>query len=140
MCDFGDDISGSAFQHNSDDFFVGICHAVASKRADIADGVFYTFCNQTLAGVKLIAVFVHCKSQQTCVNRGCNLCGTACFCTVTDYARVHGKSIYNCVGYCVVSAALKESNTCGSSASSTHNSAVGRKSADACFKVDCNKV
>jgi len=41
-------------QHNFYDFRIGFSHAIGCQTADIADGIFHTFCDDTVTAAELL--------------------------------------------------------------------------------------
>lgn len=56
--------------HHIDDFLIRFFHADAAQAADVADGIFNAFEDETVAAVELLAVTVHFESQNAGIDSG----------------------------------------------------------------------
>ena len=66
---------------------IGFTHADPAEAAEVGDGILHTLYDETVAGVELLAVFVHLVAEDAGVDGDRDLGGAGRFRTVTDDAR-----------------------------------------------------
>ena len=71
-------------KHYVKDLSVGFLHTVAGEAADRVDGVFDSLFDDAVAAEELIAGAEEVEAEKTVFDCGCDFCGTACLCSVTN--------------------------------------------------------
>ena len=80
-------------QDDTDDLFIRLRHTLVREASDIADRVFHSLGDDTVAAIELVSLLKHFITEDPCIDRLRNFGGTGSLCTVTDHAGNDGHRI-----------------------------------------------
>ena len=117
-------------QHDLDDFFIGLAHALSGKTSDVAYGIFNAFRHDAVACIELPSRFRHFIAQDACFDRHCDLRGTGRLRAVTNRTGQNRYGVYDRMGNLRIRTAKQKGDTCTATTARTDRTAICRQTTD----------